>query len=73
MLTDLSKLTEVTSKPRGEIQAVESWRLGGHNVLQYLFEYALDRNELTSSLAVSRKCIDDILAFFLTERCKENS
>ena len=77
MLTDLSKATEVTSKPRGEIQAVESWGLDinvlGHNVLQCLFEYALDRNELASSLAVSRKWIDDIFAFFLTERCKENS
>lgn len=77
MLTDLSKATEVTSKPRGEIQAVESWRLDinvlGHNVLQCLFEYALDGNELASSLAVSRKWIDDIFALFLTERCKENS
>jgi len=77
MLTDLSKAIEVTSKPRGEIQAVESWQLDinvlGHNVLQCLSEYALDRNELASSLAVSRKWIDDIFALFLTERCKENS
>jgi hypothetical protein len=40
MLTDLSKAAEVTGKPRGEIQAVESWRLDisvlGQNVLQYL-------------------------------------
>jgi len=51
------------SKPRGEIRVVESWRpdmnVLGHNVLQYLFEYALDRNELAPSLAVSRKWIDD--------------
>jgi hypothetical protein len=39
------------SKPRGEIRVVESWRpdinVLGHNVLQYLFEYALDKNELS--------------------------
>jgi peptide/nickel transport system substrate-binding protein len=50
-------------KPRGEIRAVESWRpditVLGHNVLQYLFEYALDKNELAPSLAVSRKWIND--------------
>jgi len=49
-------------KPRGEIRVVESWRpdinVLGHNVLQYLFKYALDRNELAPSLAVSRKWID---------------
>ncbi len=77
MLTDLSKATEVTSKPRGEIQAVESWwpdiTVLGHKVLQYLFEFALEGKELASSLAVSRKWIDDIFAFFLTEGCKENS
>ena len=42
---------------------MESWRpeinVLGHNVLQYLFEYALDKNELAPSLAVSRKWIDD--------------
>ena len=42
---------------------VESFRpdinVLGHNVLQYLFEYALDRNELAPSLGVSRKWIDD--------------
>ncbi len=52
-----------TSGPRGEIRVVESWRpdinVLGHNVLQYLFEYALDRNELAPSLAVSKKWIDD--------------
>jgi hypothetical protein len=41
---------------------VESWRpditVLGHNVLQRLFEYALDRNELASSLAISLKWID---------------
>ena len=51
------------SKPRGEIRVVESFRpdinVLGHNVLQYLFEYALDRNELTPSLAVSRKWVND--------------
>jgi peptide/nickel transport system substrate-binding protein len=51
------------AKPRGEIRVVESWRpdinVLGHNVLQYLFEYALDKNELAPSLAVSREWIDD--------------
>jgi peptide/nickel transport system substrate-binding protein len=51
------------SKPRGEIRVVESWRpditVLGHNVLQYLFEYALDKNELAPSLAISREWIDD--------------
>jgi len=46
-------------KPRGEIRVVESWRpdvtVLGHNVLQSLFEYALDRNETILCLAVSRK------------------
>ena len=36
--------TEEIPKPRGEIRVVESWRpditVLGHNVLQYLFEYA---------------------------------
>jgi len=49
--------------PRGEIRVVKSWRpditVLGHNVLQHLFEYALDRNELDPSLAVSREWIDD--------------
>jgi ABC-type transport system substrate-binding protein len=41
------------------------WRAGpdinvlGHNVLQYLYEYALDRNELVPCLAVSRRWVDD--------------
>jgi peptide/nickel transport system substrate-binding protein len=52
-------------EPRGEIRVVESWRpdisVLGHNVLQYLFEYALERNELTPSLAVSRKWIDNTI------------
>jgi len=51
------------SKPRGEIRVVESWRpditVLGHNVLQSLFEYALDKNELAPSLGVSREWIDD--------------
>ncbi|MHA1938543.1 MAG: ABC transporter substrate-binding protein [Candidatus Thorarchaeota archaeon] len=42
---------------------VESFRPGitvlGHNVLQSLFEYALDKNDLAPSLAVSRMWIDD--------------
>jgi peptide/nickel transport system substrate-binding protein len=49
--------------PRGEIRVVESWRpdinVLGHNVLQCLYEYALDRNELAPSLAVSCMWIDD--------------
>jgi peptide/nickel transport system substrate-binding protein len=52
-----------TAEPRGEIRVVESWRpdinVLGHNVFQYLFEYALDKNELAPSLAVSRNWIDD--------------
>jgi peptide/nickel transport system substrate-binding protein len=51
------------AKPRGEIKVVESFRpdinVLGHNVLQYLFEYALDKNELAPSLAISRGWIDD--------------
>ena len=50
-------------KPRGEIRVVESWRpdvnVLGHNVLQSLFEYALDKNELAPSLGISRRWIDD--------------
>ena len=52
-----------TTEPRGEIRVVESWRpdvnVLGHNVLQYLYEYALDRNELIPCLAVSRRRVDD--------------
>jgi ABC-type transport system substrate-binding protein len=58
-----AKAQSEIAKPRGEIRVVESWRpdvtVLGHNVLQYLFEHALDRNELAPSLAVSRKWIDD--------------
>jgi len=50
-------------KPRGEIRVVESWRpditVLGYNVLQSLFEYALDRNEAVPSLAVSHEWVDD--------------
>ena len=57
-----SKAEEI-QKPRGEIRVMESWRpdvcVLGHNVLQYLFEYALDKNELVPSLGVSREWIDD--------------
>jgi ABC-type transport system substrate-binding protein len=52
-----------TTEPRGEIRVVENWRpdvnVLGHNVLQCLFEYSLDRNELVPSLAVSREWVDD--------------
>jgi peptide/nickel transport system substrate-binding protein len=55
-------IADVT-EPRGEIRVVESWRpdvnVLGHNVLQYLYEYALDRNELVPCLAVSRRWVDD--------------
>ena len=51
------------AKPRGEIRVVESWRpdinVLGHNVLQYLFEYALDKNELAPCLGIFRQWIDD--------------
>jgi peptide/nickel transport system substrate-binding protein len=54
---------QATAKPRGEIRVVETWRpdinVLAHNVLQYLFEYALDRNDLAPSLAVSREWIND--------------
>jgi peptide/nickel transport system substrate-binding protein len=53
----------VMAEPRGEIRVVESLRpdinVLGHNVLQYLFEYALDENELAPSLGISRQWIDD--------------
>jgi len=55
--------TMVMAAPRGEIRIVESWRpdinVLGHNVLQYLYEYALDRNELVPCLALSRRWVDD--------------
>jgi peptide/nickel transport system substrate-binding protein len=55
--------TNAIPEPRGEIRVVESFRPGitvlGHNVLQSLFEYALDKNDLAPSLAVSRMWIDD--------------
>jgi peptide/nickel transport system substrate-binding protein len=62
----ISLITTVASKaiaePRGEIRVVESNRpdinVLGHNVLQYLYEYALDRNELAPCLAVSRRWVD---------------
>ena len=50
-------------EPRGEIRIVESWRpdinVLGHHVLQYIYEYGLDRNELVPCLAVSHRWIDD--------------
>ncbi len=57
-----TRAAEEISTLRGEIRVVESWRpditVLGHNVLQYLFEYALDKNELAPSLGVSREWID---------------
>ena len=54
---------ETLAEPRGEIRVVEGWRpdinVLGHNVLQYLFEYAIDRNELVPSLAVHRHWLDE--------------
>ena len=45
------------AEPRGEIRVVENWRpdvnVLGHNVLQYLVEYAIDKNELSPALAAS--------------------
>ena len=62
-ISSIPSKAEEISKPRGEIRVVESWRpdinVLGHNVLQYLFEYALDKNELAPSLGVSREWIDD--------------
>jgi len=59
----IANAAEEIPKPRGEILVVETFRpdvnVLGHNVLQYLFEYSLDRNELAPSLGVSRKWIDD--------------
>ena len=53
----------VEKKPRGEIRVVESHRpditVLGHNVLQNLFDYVLDKNELAPSLAVSREQVAD--------------
>ena len=58
-----SKAEGQAQEARGEIRVVESFRpdinVLGHNVLQYLYEYALDRNELVPCLAVSRRWIDD--------------
>ena len=55
--------TKAIAEPRGEIRVVENWRpdvnVLGHNVLQYLFEYALDKNELAPSLGISRQWIGD--------------
>ena len=67
ILTFFGMFTEAKAveipKPRGEIRVVESWRLDitvlGHNVLQNLFDYVLDKNGLAPSLAVSREQVDD--------------
>jgi peptide/nickel transport system substrate-binding protein len=54
---------QAMAEPRGENRVVDSWRpdvnVLGHNVLQYLYEYALDHNELVPCLAVSRRWLDD--------------
>ena len=51
------------AEPRGEIRVVEGWRpdinVLGHNVLEYPYEYALDRNEFVPCLALSRRWVDD--------------
>jgi ABC-type transport system substrate-binding protein len=51
--------TGAMAELRGEIRIVKSWRpdisVLGHNVLQYLYEYALERNELVPCLAVSHR------------------
>jgi ABC-type transport system substrate-binding protein len=58
-----SKAVAQEQEARAEIRELESWRpdinVLGHNVLQYLYEYALDRNELFPCLAESRKWKDD--------------
>ena len=63
LLGRFSYAKEGIDKPRGQIRVVESWRpdvtVLGHNVLQCLFEYALDRNEMVPSLAISREWVDD--------------
>ena len=56
-------VTKSRAEPNGEIRIVESWHLDlnvlGHNVLQYLYEYSLDRNELVPCLAASRRWVAD--------------
>jgi peptide/nickel transport system substrate-binding protein len=51
-------------EPRGEIRVVESWRpditVLGHNVLEGLFEYALNKNESSACLAVSWEWTNDM-------------
>ena len=62
-LLGMPREAEEIPKARGEIRIVESWRpditVLGHNVLQYLFEYAFNKNELAPSLGVSREWVDD--------------
>jgi peptide/nickel transport system substrate-binding protein len=54
---------DTMAEPRGEIRVVENWRpdrtVFAHNILQTLFEYALDRNEIVPCLGVSWKWISD--------------
>ena len=53
---------EMELKPRGEIWVVESWRpditVKGHNILQGLFEYAVDKNASSTCLAASWEWTD---------------
>jgi peptide/nickel transport system substrate-binding protein len=63
LIANSNKVECETTEPRGEIRVVESYRpdinVLGHNVLEYLFEYALDRNELAPSLAIDEEWIDE--------------
>ena len=58
-----SALTKAMAEPRGEIRVTDSYRpdinVLGHNVLQYLYEYDLENNEMAPSLAVSRRWVND--------------
>ena len=58
-----SKAEGQAQEPRGEIRVVENWRpditVVGHNILQGLFEYAVDKNESAACLAVSWEWTDD--------------
>jgi ABC-type transport system substrate-binding protein len=59
-------------EPRGEIRVVESARpdinVLGHNILQYLFEYSIDKNELAPSLGLSYEWIDDTIVEVVLRR-----
>ena len=58
--TALSPVVQIAiAEPRGEIRVVENLRpdinVLGHNVLQYLFEYALDKDELAGDMDALRR------------------